>query len=331
MNLQRRHALLAAAVTVALPALGQPARTVARVGLLSSTLPSQSGAAPSHYYEALWTELRSRGWIEGKNLVIEARYAEGRAERFPVLAAELVDARVDVIVAVFTAGVEAARNATRHIPIVMVGVPDPVGQGYIASLARPGGNITGLDNMASIELPLKHLEFLLEIAPGATTVGVLWSPVEAGSANAFEVEKGYAEKRGLRLVSLPVSAPEDIDRALELGQRERIQGLHVHPAPVNFPAIRKIAAWAAKQRLPSFGGPRSFAEAGLLLSYNPDYAHAFRLVARYVDRILRGANPAEMPVEQPTKFLLVVNLKTAKAIGITLPQSVLLRADEVIE
>ena len=322
------RSLLAGAVAAASPAIGQTTRRMARVGFLSSTLPSNHVVAP--IYDALWAELRSLGWIEGKNLMIEARFAEGHAERFPVLAAELVHLGVDVIVASSAPATEAARDATRNVPIVMVAVPDPVGKGYVASLARPGGNVTGVADMLHL-VPLKSQELLLEIVPGATRIGILWSPKDRGSANAFKSEQARAKKLGVQLVSLPVSAPEDIDRELELAQRERIQGLRVHPVPVILQDVRKVAAWANKQHVPCVGGPRAYAEAGLLASYSPDFPQLFRFAATYVDRILRGANPAEMPVEQPTKFLLVVNLKTAKAIGITIPRSVLLRADEVIE
>lgn len=328
----RRQFLIAASSALAAAPFGlraQPAGRMARVGLLASALPSNPVAAP--IYDALWAELRSLGWIEGKNLAIEARYAEGQFERFPDLAAELVNAGVDVIVASIPPAVEAARDKTRRIPIVMVFVPDPVEAGYVASLARPGGNVTGLAYIALNEIPLKNLELLLEIAPGARRIGVLWSPKDPASANSFGVEQPRAEKLGVTEVSLPVAVPEDIDSALELAQRERIQALRVYSTPVIFQEVRRVAAWAAKQRLPSTGGPREAAQAGLLASYNPDYRQLYRVAAAYVDRILRGANPAEMPVEQPTKFVLVVNLKTAKAIGITIPQSVLLRADEVIE
>jgi len=306
----------------------QPSGRVARVGLLSNTPPQNPEVAPS--YAALREGLRTHGWVEGRNLVIEGRYAQGRAERYPIFAAELVKAGVDVIVAAGTQGTEAARNATRKVPIVMVAVPDPVGQGYVVSLARPGGNITGVASMLHL-IPLKSLELLLEFVPGAKRIGLLWSPRDSMSTYTFKIEQTRAEELGVREVSLPAGAPEDIDPALELAQRERVEGLRVHPTGVLFQDIRKIAAWAAKHRLPSVGGPRAFAQAGLLASYNPDWLHLWRSAGGYVSRILQGANPAEMPVAQPERFLLVLNLKTAKAIGVTIPQPLLLRADEVIE
>jgi len=327
----RRKALrsmLAAAVAAALPALGQPARRTARVGILASARPSDPGIAPLH--AAFLAELRSRGWVEGQNLVIEGRYAEGRAERFPVLAAELVDAGVDVIVASGSQATAAARDKTRSIPIVMVALSDPVEAGYVASLARPGGNVTGVTNLTGV-IAVKNLELLHEVKPDAKRIGILWSPKDAGSALAFRREQVAGQKLGLQVVSLPVVFPAEIDHALEIAQRERLQGLRVHPTPAVFQMAGKVAAWAVEQRVPTVSGPRSLVQVGLLAAYGPNYLDISRIAATYVDRILRGANPAEMPVEQPTKFLLVVNLKTAKAIGITIPRSVLLRADEVIE
>jgi len=327
----RRRFLIAASSALAAAPFGrraQPAGRVARVGLLSNTPPPNPEVEPS--YSALREGLRSRGWVEGQNLVIEGRYAQGRAERYPIFAAELVKAGVDVIVAAGTQGTEAAQNATLSVPIVMVGVPDPVGQGYVASLARPGGNITGVASMLHL-IPLKSLELLLEIVPRAKRIGLLWSPRDSMSTYTFKVEQTGAQELGVREVSLPAGAPEDVDPALELAQRERIEGLRVHPTGVFFQDIRKIATWATQHRVPSVGGPRSFVQAGLLASYNPDWLHLWRTAGGYAGRILRGANPAEMPVEQPERFLLVLNLKTAKAIGVTIPPSLLLRADEVIE
>lgn len=327
----RRQFLIAASSALAAAPLGlraQPAEHVARVGFLANTQPSNPAVTAP--YKALRAELRSLGWVEGRNLKIEARYAEGRAERYSALATELVDARVDVLIAAGPQGTEAARNATRSIPIVMAMVNGPVELGYVASLARPGGNITGVADMLD-QVPIKNLELLLEIVPAATTIGILWGPRDPGSARAFKLEQEYAEKRSLREVSFPIAVPDDIDSALELARRDRIEGLRLHPTGVIFQAVRKVATWAVRQHVPSIGGPRAFAEAGTLASYNPDHSQLFRSVAHYVDRILRGGNPAEMPVEQADKFLLVVNLKTAKAIGVVIPQSVLTRADEVIE
>ncbi len=326
---RRRFLVTAGAATIAVP-LGlraQPAGRAARVGLLLTATPSTF--AP--FFEGVRAELRSRGWLEGRNLAFEARYAEGHGDRFPPLAAELVGAGVDVMIASGSQAVEAARAATRSVPIVMLGVPDPVAQGYVASISRPGGNVTGLSNMQSREIPLKQLELALEIVPRAKTMGILWSPNNTGSAEAFGHEQAKAQDFGLRVVSLAVSAPEDIDGALELALRERIQFLRMHATPPILVALGRVARWAAEHRLPTIGGARLHVQAGVLASYNPDYMDMWREAARYVDRILRGAKPAEMPIERPSKFLLVVNLKTAQQIGITIPQSVLARADEIIQ
>ncbi len=327
----RRRFLIATGSVLAAAPLGvhaQSAGRVARVGLLSNTPPPNREVAP--VYSALREGLSAHGWVEGRNLVIEERYAEGRAERYPVLAAELVAAGVDAIVAAGTLGTEAARNATRKVPIVMVGVPNPVGQGYVASLARPGGNITGVASMLHL-IPLKSLELLLEIVPRAKRIGLLWSPTDSMSSSTFKTEQARADELGVREISLPAAAPEDIDPALELAQRERIEALRVHPTGVFAQDIRKIAAWATRHRLASVGGPRAFVQAGLLASYNPDWLHLWRAAGEYVASILRGGNPAEMPIQQPTTFLLVINIRAAKTMGIAVPQSVLTRADEVIE
>ena len=326
----RRRFLIAATASVAATPLAlraQPAGRTVRVGILVYATPSIH--AP--YIEGLRAELRTLGWEEGRNLAFETRYARGRADHLPALAAELVAAGVDVIIASGTQSVEAARAVTRSVPIVMIGIPDPVAQGYVASLSRPGGNVTGLSNMQSREIPLKNLELALEIVPGAKTMGILWSPENKGSADTFAYEQPKAEKIGLRCVSLAVSAPEDIDGALELALRERIHFLQVHGTPAIVVMIGKVADWAIEHRLPIIGGSQLFVQAGTLASYNPDYLDMYRKAARYVDRILRGEKPGEMPIERPSRFLLVVNLKTAQRIGITIPQSVLARADEVIQ
>ena len=326
----RRQFLVVATMLVAVAPLGlraQPGVRTARVGLLFAGTPS----IVASYFEGVRSELRALGWEEGRNLVFEKRYAEGHADRFPALAAQLVGAGVDVIVASTSQAVDATRAATRSVPIVMLGVPDPIAQGYVASYSRPGGNVTGLSNMQSREIPLKQLELALELLPGSKTMGILWSPENKGSADAFAYEQSKAEKSGLRVVSLAVSTPEQIDGALELALRERIQFLRVHATPAILVTIGEVASWGAQHRVPTIGGLRAYAQAGVLASYNPDYLDMWRGAARFVDRILRGAKPAEMPIERPTKFLLVVNQKTAQRIGITIPQSVLARADEVIQ
>ncbi len=326
----RRAFLLAAATWPALAWAGavraQAPAKVRRIGLLSPFSPSDTAL----WHQAFRLGLRDLGWVEGKNISIEYRYAEGRSDRLPDLAADLVRLKVDVIVASASTDALAAQKATRAIPIVMVGGGDPVAIGLVESLARPGGNVTGLSPMTS-ELGGKRLELLKEMLPKLSRVAVLWNPQNVGSPLAWKEIQLPARQLGVQLHSLEVRSPNDFDKAFEDATRARAGALFIMPDPMFITNLKRIAGLAAKSRLPSIFQWSEFADAGGLVTYGPDRADMFRRAAAFVDKILKGAKPGDLPIEQPTKFELVINLKTAKALGLTIPQSVLLRADEVIQ
>ena len=326
----RRRELLIALGAVALAWTGavraQAPPPVRRIGLLSGSSPSAN--APS--YQAFQLGLRDLGWIEGKNISIEYRYAEGRHDRFPDLAADLVRLKVEVIVTTATSDTLAAQKATRAIPIVMVAGGDPVASGLVESLARPGGNVTGLSQMLQ-ELSGKRLALLKEMVPELSRVAVLWNPQSASATLNWKENQQPARQLGIQLHSLEVRTPEELDKAFEAATKARAGALAILPDPVISTNLKRIVAFAAKSRLPSIYQTSEFADAGGLATYGPDRADLFRRAATYVDKILKGTKPGDLPVDQPTKLELVVNLKTAKALGITIPQSVLFRADRVIE
>lgn len=274
--------------------------------------------------------LRDLGWVEGKNISIEYRYAKGSSDPLPVLAADLVRLKVDLIIGSSTPEALAARNASRTIPVVMVIPGDPVGSGLVESLARPGGNVTGLTQM-SPQLAGKRLELLKEIVPGLSRVAVVWSPQSQPSRLILKELQLPARQLGIELHSLAVRSAGDFSQAFEETIRSRVGALIPLAHPLITTNLKRIADFAEKNRLPSIYQFSYFADGGGLMAYGPDRADLYRRAATYVDRILKGANPANLPVEQPTKFELVINLKTAKALGITIPQSVLVRADRVIE
>jgi putative tryptophan/tyrosine transport system substrate-binding protein len=274
--------------------------------------------------------LRDLGWIEGKTIIIEYRYAEGRSDRLPELAADLVRLKVDIIVTAVTNDTLAAKNATREIPIVMAAAGDPVATGIVESLARPGGNITGLSQM-NPELTGKRLDLLKEIVPKLSPVAVLWNPEDPISILGWDEIQLPARKLGVEVHSLEVRSPGDLDKALDEAARTHVGALVIMPNPVFVTNLKRIADFAAQNRLPSIFHLREFANAGGLVSYGIDRSDQFRRAATYVDKILKGAKPADLPVEQPTKFELVINLKTAKTLGLAVPASLLTRADEVIE
>jgi putative ABC transport system substrate-binding protein len=302
-----------------------PAETP-KIGLLSPFSPS----ATALWHQAFRQGLRDLGWVEGKNVSIEYRYAEGRSDRLPGLAADLVRLKVDIIVAAVTTDAVAAKNATAAIPIVMASAGDPVASGLVESLARPGGNITGLSQIAA-ELAGKRLELLKEMVPELSRVAVLWNPQSPASTLSWKEIQLPARQLGVQLHSLEARSPNDFDKAFQDATRARAGALAVMPNPVFADNLGRIADLAAKSRLPSIFHLREFADSGGLVAYGPDRSDMFRRAATYVDKILKGAKPADLPVEQPTKFELVINLKTAKALGITIPPSILARADEVIE
>jgi putative tryptophan/tyrosine transport system substrate-binding protein len=311
-------------------ASAQQPKKVPRIGYLSA----QEPALESTRSEAIRRTLREFGYIDGQNIAFEYRYAEGKIDRFPELAAELVRLKVDIIVVSAGGGyIQAAKNATKTIPIVMTGVgTDPVKAGLIESLARPGGNVTGLTNL-NPELGGKRLELLKEAVPKVTRVAVLYDP--ANTPSVIEVKENLPVPAGaLRLTIQPweVRGGDDFDRALAAMGKQRPDGLYAAPSgPLMITNGKRIADFALKSRLPSIYGRREFVDEGGLMSYGADIADSYRRVAYYVDRILKGAKPADLPVEQPTKFEFVINLKTAKQIGLTIPPEVLARANRLIK
>ena len=303
----------------------QPAGKINRIGYLTSA----SSAAPP-FIEAFRQGLHELGWVEGQHIVIEYRFAEGRIDRLPELAAELVRLHVDLILAVPTASTVAARKATGSIPIVMVSVGDPVGLGLVASLARPGGNVTGLAFGVGLETIVKGLELLKEAVPTARRVAVLSNPGNPGQALAVQNLTVAAQSLGLQLQLLEARGPEEFDGAFAAMANGRVGAVLVAADSLFILHRARLAELTAKYRLPSMHGIRENMEAGGLMSYGPSLADQARRAAAFVDKILKGAKPADLPVEQPTKFELVINAKTAKALGLTIPQLLLLRADEVI-
>jgi putative ABC transport system substrate-binding protein len=302
----------------------QQANKVYRIGLISAGLPPKPGV--SYFQDAL----SGLGWIEGKNLIYERRYAENRLERLPGLVAELIRLNVDVIVAVGTLAPIAAKRATTTIPIVMTTAGDPLSSGLVASLAKPGGNVTGLSLMAP-ELAGKRLELLKEVIPGLARIAVLWNAANPYSAIGFDQTKLAAERLGIEVQSLGLRSPDDLDGALEDALRQNAAALIAVEDPLTFDNREQIVTFAAKSRLPAISGAREFADAGGLLAYGASLADLSRRAAGYVDKILKGTRPSDLPVEQPTKFDFVINLKTAKSLGLSIPPALLARADEVIE
>jgi putative ABC transport system substrate-binding protein len=299
---------------------------VYRIGLLSPFSPS--GAAAWH--QAFRQGLRELGWVEGQNIATEYRYAEGRTDRLSDLATDLVRLGVDIIVVSIQTDALAAKKATRTIPIVIASAGDPVAGGLVENLPRPGGNITGLTQMAP-ELTGKRLELLKEVVPRLTRVAVLWNPKGTTSPLAWKESQFPARALGLQLHSLEARSPNDFDKALADATRAGAGALAVMPDPLFAGNLKRIADLAIKMRLPSIFHLREFADYGGLMAYGPDRSDMFRRAATYVDKILKGARPGELPIEQPTKFELVVNLRTAKALGLTIPPSLVLRADHVVE
>jgi ABC-type uncharacterized transport system substrate-binding protein len=325
----RALALLSAAGPLA--ARAQPGAKVARIGVLLMAAPDSAEMRPT--FDAFRRALHERGYAQGRNLEIDFRVADGRVERLPALARELVALDPDVIVTGPTPAARAAREATATIPIVAVAMQDPVGDRLVASLARPGGNLTGLTFLGP-ELAPKCLSLLKEAVPGATRIAVLWHPGSIGEETAkalFERTEDAVRTLGVQLQPVALRDSGDLERGYAAMTRERANALLLFPSPVLFTARRRVAALAAAHRLPSIGNAREYADLGCLLSYGASIAELYRRGAGYVDRILKGAKPGELPIEQPTQFELVINLKTAKALGLTIPQPLLLRADEVIE
>jgi putative tryptophan/tyrosine transport system substrate-binding protein len=307
-----------------IPALAQQPKKVPRIGYLAPGSPS------AFQVEAFRRGLRDLGYIEGKNLLVEYRYAEGNQDRIPGLVAELVQLKVVVLVVGAQASIRAAKQATKTIPIVMLSSVDPVAAGMVDSLARPGGNITGLARLTR-DLSGKRLELLKEVVPGMSRVGVLRDTDDPASPIAFKEYEAAAGALKIQLQSLEVQRPNpDLEAAFHTATKGRVSAVITIRNPVFSRYPKPIADLAIKNRLPSMYEGSDYLEVGGLMSYASNDAEQWRRAAYYVDKILKGAKPANFPIEQPTKFELVINLKTAKQIGLTIPQSVLFRADRVI-
>jgi putative tryptophan/tyrosine transport system substrate-binding protein len=311
-----------------LAAEAQPAGKVPRVGFLAAS--SASDAANARWIEAFRQGLRDLGYVEGRNIVIEYRYAGEKYERLPALAAELVRLKVDVIVSHGTPGPLAAKHATSVIPIVMTSAGDPVASGLVSSLARPGGNVTGMSLMVP-ELGGKRLYLLKEIIPGLSRVAVLWNATNPYNSLVMREMEATATTLGVQLQSLVVRGPDDFEGALAAAATGRAAALTAVEDPLTNTKRIQIVDFAAKSRLPAIYGIKEFVDAGGLMSYGVHFADSYRRAAAYVDKILKGAKPADLPVQQPTKFEFAINLKTAKTLGLTIPPALLQRADQLIE
>jgi putative ABC transport system substrate-binding protein len=327
MGIRAMVALLVGLILASVPfAEGQQTRNVPRIAYLSFNSASSQAAR----LEVFRQGLRQLGYVEGKNILIEYRYAEGKLDRIPVLAAELVGLKVEVIVTGGPASTRPAKEATSKIPIVMVFDTDPVGNGFVASLARPGGNITGSSTLAP-ELSGKQLEFLKEIVPKVFRVAVLGNSTNAGNAQMLREVELAAGAFGVKLQYLDVLNPKDIETAFREVSKARAEAVLVLTSPVVTSHPKQFIELAAKSRLPAIYWSPEFVEAGGLMAYSVSITDLFRRAATYVDKILKGVNPADLPVEQPIKFELIINLKAAKQIGLTIPPNVLARADKVIK
>lgn len=326
MNERRRHILLAGALAVITPSAALSQKKFARVGILGVT----SLAAGAPYSSAFKQRLHDLGWIEARNIEYVMLAAEGSVERLDSLARELVERKVDVLLAGPPNVAVALHRATRTIPIVMANVPDPVALGLVASLARPGGNVTGISSQTNV-LVAKQIELLKEILPTAKRIALLYSPQNPSAAMFREVAGQAAAFLRVSLEFVPVHRPEELEAVLQRVARDGAQAVVVPADPVMLSQRLRLNAELARVRLPAAFANRDHALDGALLSYAPDLVGNFRLAAGYADRILKGANPGDLPVGQSESINLVVNLKTAKALGITIPQGVLLRANEVIE
>jgi putative tryptophan/tyrosine transport system substrate-binding protein len=312
-------------LALSIPAQAQQPARIFRIGILAP-------ASASYYLprvEAFRRRLRELGYVEGKNIIIEYRYAEGKRERWPDLAAELVRLKVDVIVTSGGAIVLAAKKASATIPIVFASAPDPVGTGLVSSLARPGGNITGLSSMA-LDLDGKRLELLKEAFPKVSQVAFLWGSGPGNNIPLTDME-AVAKALGLKLLSLEVRSLDDFEGAFARAKEERAQALITTTGARINTQLRRVLDLAAKNRLPAIYHYSEFVEAGGLMSYGPDNTDLWRRAATYVDKILKGAKPGDLPIEQPKKFELIINLNAAKQIGVTIPPNVLARADKVIK
>jgi putative tryptophan/tyrosine transport system substrate-binding protein len=316
---------LGAVIAAPRGAEAQQAATPRRVGVLLALLSPDGKEA-----QAFRQGLRDAGYGEGREVAIEWRSANGNYARLPKLAAELVERKVDVIVADITLATQTAKRATTTIPIVMAIVADPVGSGLVQNLAQPGGNVTGLSIMLA-ELSVKRLQLLKETIPALARVGIVWNPATPWHAKAVENLKEVSRSLAIELSFATVRTPEEITPAVEAVSQARVQALYVVDGPPIFTHRTTFLRLASQARLPVVSGERQYTDEGGLISFGPNYEDQMRRSAAFVDKILKGAKPANLPIEQPTKFDLVINLKTAKALGLTIPPSLLLRADQVLE
>jgi ABC-type uncharacterized transport system substrate-binding protein len=323
---RREFITLASSAAIAWPlaARAQKPGKVYRVGFLWD-----SPAVFAEGIEAFRGGLREQGWIDGRNITIEYRWAEGRPERMRELAEELVPLKVDIIVVPSSIYTEAAKRATSTIPIICVSHAGPIESGHVESLARPGGNITGLSVMLP-ETSVKGLQLLKEVVPGLSRVAVIWDPATPSHRPGLRAVELAAPALKVELQTLPVRAATEYDGAFAAMSRERADAVLMLTTPLYIAGADRLAELALKHRLPMYG-PREFSKAGGLLSYGPNRVDLFRRGAIFVDKVLKGANPADLPFEQPTKFELLINLKTAKVLGLTVPETLLTRADEIIE
>jgi len=326
--IDRRRFVGALAATAVVPYSGaQPVGKVYRIGYIQTATPDEQARLTRAFEDAL----RELGYVEGRNAVFERRFAWGKQERLPELAAELVRLNVDVIMTGGNPVIAAVKQATSTIPIVMGASRDPVGAGFIASLARPGGNITGLTSETGLEIVGKYLELTKEVVPNASRVALLLNPIPPGAANYRKATENAANNLGVSLSVVEARGRDELEGAFAAMARERVDALVVQSDPVFFTARSQIVQLAMKHRLPAVYQAREFPEVGGLMSYGDNVSYRFRRAAVYVDKILKGTKPGELPVEQSPKIEFVINLRTAKAIGAVIPQSLLVRADEVIQ
>jgi putative ABC transport system substrate-binding protein len=326
MNRRAFLTLLSGTATYPLAARAQQRPNIPRIGYLFSFTQTEG----RHLWEACRQGLRELGYVEGRSISVEPRFAEGRHERLPVLADELVRRNVDIIVSAATPASRAAKAATTTIPIVIVAVGEPVKVGLVTSLARPGGNVTGL-SLLTTDLSGKRLELLREFVPKLARVGVLKNPDNPVSAVFWEETQAAARNLGIELQSTDARNPKQIDGAFEQVAARRDDAIIVFDDPVLWSHRARVVELAAARRIPAMYGLRDFVDVGGLMSYGPDRPDQYRRTAIFVDKIIKGAKPADLPVERPTKFELIFNRKTARALGLEVPTSLLLRADEIVE
>jgi ABC-type uncharacterized transport system substrate-binding protein len=318
------------AVSLTLPTLAPAAPATAKKAHVGVLLLTPRAGAGGTYIEALRGGLRELGYVEGQNLILEIRSAEGKPDRLPGLATEILSTRPDVVVTAGSEAILTLKRATAVIPIIMATVMDPVALGITPSLAKPGGNLTGLA-ILSLELASKRLQLLREAVPRLSRVAVLWNPDNPGNALVLKEVETAAQALGLRWQGFAAQRPDKLVEAFEAVVGAQCNGILAIEDSVLFSHLTRIVESAARSRLPAMYAFRQFADAGGLMSYGPNTPDSFRRAAVYVDKILKGAKPADLPIEQPTRFELVINLKTAKALGLTIPPTLLGRADQVIE